>query len=155
VSIDRSDRQQRERSDTLSRFPLVEPRPLVVILHTLVSIIFSVSPRDLTDSLHAAEHGRRREPLVGRFAAVHREEQRDACVVGGPWHLGFSVDSADRDDATAVADSLNARYMRARIARVRSRARFASARSRTSFTSGIFYLKSLCKTTPICPVHRD
>lgn len=31
--------------------------------------------------------------------------------------IGFSVDSAGRDDATAVADSLNARYMRARIAR--------------------------------------
>lgn len=34
------------------------------------------------------------------------------CAVG-PRGIGFSVDS-DRDDATAVADSLNARYMRAR-----------------------------------------
>lgn len=87
-------------------------------LHTLVSIIFSVSPRDLTDSLYeyVAVARETRANLIKTFAAVHRGEQKSACCAEARG-IGFSVGSAGRDDATAVADSLNARYMRARIAR--------------------------------------
>lgn len=56
------------------------------------------------------------------------------CVVGARG-IGFSVDSAGRDDATTVADSLNARYMRARIARA-----YASPiRETNRFISGILF----------------
>lgn len=59
-------------------------RAPVVILHTLVSIIFSVSPRDLTDSLHAAETRETARASADVRGRASGGTEARVYVVGGP-----------------------------------------------------------------------
>lgn len=102
----------------------------------LVSIIFSVSPRDLTDSLHVVGYEETRGGECRRtLATVHQKKQRHACCQI-PVHRVLGTSFLGRDDATTVADSLNARYMRARFTWSEPDSRpLASA---SSFISGVY-----------------